>query len=165
MRELQVRGRRGGPAEQATQRGDSFTYITLWSFAVNPGYSRSGLFRDHRCSSYKTSCPRDLSTRSNRYNPYLIVSFIALTAPAVCRAEQWLQWRGPDRVNRATETGLFSTWQQDGPPLLWTASGMGSGYASVSVSNSQIFTTGNLTDGPDERQAVVAVDAGSGSVL
>ncbi len=38
-------------------------------------------------------------------------------------AEDWLQWRGADRANRSSETGLFENWAADGPPLAWMAQG------------------------------------------
>ncbi len=77
------------------------------------------------------------------------------------QAEEWLQWRGADRTNRSTETGLFRSWGNDGPPLDWMAEGLGSGYASVSVIGNRIYTTGNFSDS----QSVVAIDAQTGKVL
>jgi len=102
--------------------------------------------------------------RFNRYQASSMAIALALVTGLSfdkCRSEEWLQWRGVDRANRSAETGLFGTWKADGPPLAWVAEGMGSGYASVSVSDGRVFTTGNR----DGRQAVVAVDATSGSVL
>lgn len=97
---------------------------------------------------------------------FIFTSLLTIVASGLAGAHEWTQWRGPDRANRSSETGLFETWKQDGPPLVWMASGMGSGYASVSVSDSRIFTTGNLNEDRDlQRQAVIAVDAASGNVL
>ncbi|MEM1226171.1 MAG: PQQ-binding-like beta-propeller repeat protein [Planctomycetota bacterium] len=76
-------------------------------------------------------------------------------------ADDWLQWRGPDRANRSAETGLFDAWGEAGPELAWIGDGLGAGYASVSVSGDRIYTTGNFDDG----QSVVAIDAGSGDVI
>ena len=80
---------------------------------------------------------------------------------SVSVAEEWLQWRGKDRANHSSETGLFSTWGESGPPHAWTAEGMGDGYASVTVADGTVYTTGNFDDG----QAVVAVNAKDGSLL
>ena len=82
-----------------------------------------------------------------------------LTASAV--AEDWTQWRGSDRANRSSETGLFESWGPDGPELAWLAEGMGSGYASVSVRGDRIYTSGNFDDG----QSIIAIDAQSGNVV
>ena len=66
----------------------------------------------------------------------------------------WPQWRGADRDNLSDETGLFETWDDDGPDLAWTATGLGSGYASISIAEGKIFSTGN----DDNEQFVVALD-------
>jgi outer membrane protein assembly factor BamB len=76
-------------------------------------------------------------------------------------AEDWLQWRGADRANRSSETGLFSTWDENGPPLQWMAEGLGSGYASVTIADGMIYTTGNFPDS----QSAVAINARTGKVL
>ncbi len=96
-----------------------------------------------------------------------LLSMAALAACAglvgvsnVC-AENWSQWRGPDRANRSSETGLFKNWGADGPKLLWTADGLGAGYASVSVVGSRAFTTGNVGD----NQSVIAIDTTNGKVV
>ncbi len=65
-------------------------------------------------------------------------------APAESRAtNDWPQWRGPNRDAVSTETGLLSDWPDDGPPLLWTAKGLGRGMSSVSVADGRIYTMGN----------------------
>ncbi|QEG39053.1 PQQ-binding-like beta-propeller repeat protein [Roseimaritima ulvae] len=85
---------------------------------------------------------------------------IALAA-TTAHAADWPQWRGPDRTNRSTETNLYTNWSADGPPLVWMAEGLGGGYASVSVADGKIYTTGNFDDG----QAVTAFDAANGKRL
>jgi hypothetical protein len=59
-------------------------------------------------------------------------------------AADWPQWRGPDRSNVSTETGLAKEWPKDGPPLAWKATGLGDGVAPVSVAGGRLFTTGNV---------------------
>ncbi|QDU93913.1 outer membrane protein assembly factor BamB family protein [Lignipirellula cremea] len=59
----------------------------------------------------------------------------------------WPQWRGPKRDGVNRETGLLESWPAGGPELLWTAQGLGSGYASVSVANGKIYTMGAVGDG------------------
>jgi outer membrane protein assembly factor BamB len=90
--------------------------------------------------------------------------FAAVVVATLCccaSAEDWLQWRGPDRANRSAETGLFGTWSSEGPPLQWTGQGIGSGYASVSVQGDRIYTTGNGSDS----QFVSAINATDGSLV
>lgn len=87
--------------------------------------------------------------------------FVAFAFSGFSLAEDWAQWRGKARDGKSSETGLFKTWGENGPPLAWSGSGMGNGYASVAVVDGKIFTTGNFDDG----QAAIAVDAKNGSVL
>ena len=88
------------------------------------------------------------------------LAVLLMMVPTTALAEDWPQWRGIDRSGRSPETGLFETWGEDGPELAWIAEGMGSGYASVSVADGMIYTSGN---GP-ESQFAVAVNADDGSV-
>ena len=76
-------------------------------------------------------------------------------------AGEWKQWRGPDRANIAPDAGISTDWDAKPPKLLWTADGMGSGFAGVSVADGRVYTTGNYSDG----QGVAAVDAASGKVI
>ncbi|HJQ82282.1 MAG TPA: PQQ-binding-like beta-propeller repeat protein [Lacipirellulaceae bacterium] len=61
--------------------------------------------------------------------------------------KDWPQWRGPNRDAVSTEKGLLQDWPEDGPPLLWTAKGLGRGMSSVSVDDGRILTMGNLGKG------------------
>ena len=72
----------------------------------------------------------------------------------------WPQWRGPNRDDISPDRGLLKDWNQKAPKLMWTAEGMGSGYAGVSLEGGKIYTTGNLKDG----QGVVALNL-DGKVL
>ena len=70
----------------------------------------------------------------------------------------WPQFRGPNRDNVSTETGLLQQWPNGGPPLVWTAKGLGDGYSTVSVDQGRVFTMGNV--GEDE--SVLALDLATG---
>lgn len=67
-------------------------------------------------------------------------------------AQDWPQWRGSDGTNRSSETGLFGKWGDDGPTLKWTAEGLGRGYATVSVADGKIFTSGDI-EAPEGEEA------------
>ena len=54
----------------------------------------------------------------------------------------WPQWRGPDRNGLSRESGLLKQWPASGPPLVWSASNLGSGYGSIAVSRDRIFVQG-----------------------
>src|ERR1051325_4533410 len=73
-----------------------------------------------------------------------ILSFSA--AVLLClssHANDWPQFRGPDRDGISKETGLLKDWPAGGPPLVWKASGLGKGYSTVSVGGGFIYTIGD----------------------
>ena len=55
---------------------------------------------------------------------------------------EWPQWRGPNRDNISSETGLLKQWPAAGPPLAWKATDMGEGFSGVSVADGHIYTLG-----------------------
>ncbi len=73
----------------------------------------------------------------------------------------WPQWRGPQRNGISSETGLLTRWPDAGPPRVWTTTGLGAGFSSVSVAGGRIFTLGDLRDG----QHVIALDEQTGKRL
>ena len=65
-----------------------------------------------------------------------------LTVGSATAADDWAQWRGPNRNGISTETGLLKEWTGDGPELLWRTKGLGSAMSSVSISDGRIYTLG-----------------------
>ncbi|MFW6107351.1 MAG: PQQ-binding-like beta-propeller repeat protein [bacterium] len=59
-------------------------------------------------------------------------------------AHEWPQFHGPRRDNKSDETGLLKKWPSEGPPLLWSAQGIGEGFSTVAISPGLIYTTGNI---------------------
>src|SRR5882672_4419664 len=57
-------------------------------------------------------------------------------------ASDWPQWQGPDRTRISKETGLLKEWPGSGPPVVWTVSGLGSGYGSMAVAGDRVFLQG-----------------------
>lgn len=58
----------------------------------------------------------------------------------------WPGFHGPERTNKSAETGLLKVWPAEGPALVWSVSGLGDGYSSVSVSDGFIFTAGSNSE-------------------
>jgi len=69
------------------------------------------------------------------------VSLVLITGSSLL-AVDWPQFRGPTRDGQSPETGLMKKWPAGGPKELWSADGLGKGYASVAVANGTIYTTG-----------------------
>jgi outer membrane protein assembly factor BamB len=72
----------------------------------------------------------------------VLVAAVLAVPPA--RADDWPQWRGPDRSNVSREKGLLKEWPADGPKLAWKATGLGDGVTPVSVSGGRVLATGNV---------------------
>jgi outer membrane protein assembly factor BamB len=73
----------------------------------------------------------------------------------------WPQWRGPNRDGVSPETGLMPSWPAAGPPLAWRATGVGSGFSSVSVAAGRIYTMGDR----GREQFVLAFNEADGKAL
>ena len=86
---------------------------------------------------------------------------IVMLISAAAHAADWPQWRGPQRNGHSEEKGLLENWNDAQPKLLWMGDGLGGGYASVTIADGMLYTTGNLGEG----QAVVAVDAETGKIV
>jgi len=67
----------------------------------------------------------------------LILAFILVVGTSF--ADDWPQWRGPDRTGISKETGLLKQWPSGGPPQVWSNSALGSGYGSVSIQGERIY--------------------------
>ena len=73
----------------------------------------------------------------------------------------WPQFNGLHRDNRSDETELLDEWPEGGPPLLWAAHGLGSGYSTVAVVKGVVYTLGNK----GTSEALIALDAGTGQKI
>jgi len=72
----------------------------------------------------------------------------------------WPQHRGPQRDNISLETGLLPQWPAEGPPLAWTAGGLGEGYSSVAVVGDRIYTLGTR----EREEVLFALAASDGRI-
>ncbi|MBI3854163.1 MAG: PQQ-binding-like beta-propeller repeat protein [Planctomycetes bacterium] len=59
-------------------------------------------------------------------------------------AQDWPQWRGPNRDGVSLETGLVKDWPGGSPKLLWQVDRVGVGYSSLSVKGGRLYTQGDL---------------------
>ena len=93
-----------------------------------------------------------------RVSAFLLCFVIVSAAP---RAADWPQWRGPNRDGISSETGLLAAWPSGGPRLVWRATGLGEGYASLAVARGRLYTQGQR----GSQQFVMAFDVKTGSKL
>lgn len=93
-----------------------------------------------------------------RGSPVLLV---VLVSTVLAAAPDWPQFRGPNRDDISTEKGLLKQWPSDGPPVVWKATGVGSGFSTVSVVGDKVFTLGNKGN----LTHVFALDRATGMLL
>ena len=74
------------------------------------------------------------------------VAVVLLLQTGAIDAGDWPQWRGPNRDNVSTETGLLTEWAEGGPPRRWTVNGIGDGVPGISIADGRIFTMGYIGD-------------------
>jgi len=79
--------------------------------------------------------------------------FMAIMAFNVISAD-YPQWRGINRNGISEEKGLLKSWQEGGPTLLWSATGIGAGFSSPSISKGVIYVTGRK----DNKEFLSALD-------
>ncbi len=83
---------------------------------------------------------------------------VTLALPAFTLAEDWPQWRGPERTGISKETGLLSSWPADGPKLRWERTDLGTGYSSPAVSKGVVYI--QTTKGNDEFTVALSEKSG-----
>src|SRR5262245_41301015 len=90
----------------------------------------------------------------------LPVVFLA-AALSTTFAIDWPQWRGPNRDDKSTETGLLKQWPAEGPKRVWLFENAGKGYAGFSIVAGKLFTLG-IRDG---KEILLTLDANTGKEL
>ncbi len=71
------------------------------------------------------------------------LTFYIAFAATIVSANDWPQWRGPQRDGISAETGLLKEWPAGGPKLLFKATEIGGGFSSVATSGDRLFTMGD----------------------
>ena len=93
---------------------------------------------------------------------HVVILGLCISA-AVCstaRAADWLNYRGPNHDGISTETGWSTSWPESGPKILWKSS-LGTGFASMAVSNGKVYATGNIGD----KDFLYCLDAATGKEI
>lgn len=92
--------------------------------------------------------------------PRLVMKFLlAFACTTVARADDWPQWRGPERSGISKEKGLLQTWPADGPAIRWKASNIGTGYSSPSIVHGRVY----LQTTRDNVELALVLDEKNGS--
>ena len=89
------------------------------------------------------------------------VLLVALILTVAVRADDWPQWRGPNRDGVWSETGILETFPPSGLKILWRAPA-GIGFSSPVVADGRVYVTDSELAKPKARERVHAFDALSG---
>ncbi len=84
---------------------------------------------------------------------------LGIQATMANAADDWSQWRGPDRAGRSAETGLMTECPAGVPKQLWTNGDTGLGYGGISVVDGTLFTMGSFAD----EEYLLAINTTDGS--
>src|SRR3989442_12093827 len=79
----------------------------------------------------------------NRTIPNHLWKLPALFFAFSATANDWPQWRGPQRNGISQETGLLKEWPPQGPKLRWQIKESGSGYSTPAVAGERLYLLGN----------------------
>ena len=77
------------------------------------------------------------------HSSLLISLFAVVLAVTPASAEDWPQWRGPNRDGISKEKGLLQEWPTEGPTLVWQKNELGDGYSTPAIANGRIFLINN----------------------
>jgi len=87
-------------------------------------------------------------------------ALVVTWAAGASRADDWPQWRGPNRDGISKETGWRTQWPEGGPKVLWRAD-VGAGYSSFAVVGGRVYTMGNA----DKNDTVFCLNADTGEIV
>src|SRR5436190_16166944 len=70
-------------------------------------------------------------------------SLFVLSSVLPLMADDWPQWRGPQRDGISKETGLLKEWPKEGPKLSWKVTDLGFGYSTPAVVGERLYLLAN----------------------
>jgi outer membrane protein assembly factor BamB len=89
---------------------------------------------------------------------------LSFLLPVTMRAEDWPQWRGPNRDGVWNETGIMESFPPAGLKIAWRAR-VGPGYSSPVVAQGRVYVTDSQVFRPKARERVLCFDAKTGQNL
>ncbi len=95
----------------------------------------------------------------------LLVLLIACSFSVVGTAGDWPSWRGPNRDDVNTETGLLKKWPEGGPKKLWTSTDAGLGYSGFAVVGDVLYTMGSDGKTDSDNDFVIAINTSNGEKI
>lgn len=94
---------------------------------------------------------------------YHLLTMLLLSIIPSAKADDWPQWRGPDRNGVWQEQGLIDTFNTPEQPAKWRVP-IGTGYNGPTVANGRVFVMDRKTQ-PHEVERILCFDADTGAPL
>ncbi len=91
----------------------------------------------------------------------MLLSAAILCIGSLALADDWPQWRGPERDGVWRETGVVAKFAGPELKLLWQAP-VGSGYSGPTVAHGRVYVTDRIVD-PSQQERVHCFDAKTGA--
>ncbi len=71
---------------------------------------------------------------------------LATSMTTALLADDWPQWRGPDRTGLSAEVGLLDEWPEGGPEINWQIETLGEGYSAPAVEGERLYIQGTRNE-------------------
>jgi outer membrane protein assembly factor BamB len=92
-----------------------------------------------------------------------ILCLLSVLLPLFLAADDWPQWRGPNRDGTWNETGLVERFATPQLPVLWRAA-ISSGYSGPTVAAGRVYVSDRVAQ-PTEIERILCFDAATGAPL
>lgn len=93
----------------------------------------------------------------------IVALLLPVWSAAAARADDWPQWRGPQRDGVWQESGIVETFAAAELPLLWSAP-IGSGYSGPTVADGRVYVTDRVVE-PKQIERVHCFSSATGESL
>ena len=80
--------------------------------------------------------------RSKNKNWVVLITVLQFVSVHTLIAQDWHQWRGPNRNGISKETGVNLNWSEKKPTLLWTFREAGAGYSAPVIVGNILYCQG-----------------------
>ena len=90
----------------------------------------------------------------------LVTCAVAAGFVGTAEAADWPNYRGANYDGISSETGWSTSWPASGPKVLWERS-IGTGFATMSISNGRVYAMGNTNDS----DTLFCLDEATGKVV
>jgi outer membrane protein assembly factor BamB len=101
-----------------------------------------------------------MSTRPSACRWFCSLLFLVMSAPSYADGP-WPQWRGPNRDDLSTETGLIQEMPAGGPPKVWLFEKCGVGYSGPAIVGDKLY----ILAGREGNDQLLCLNATNGEEL